>query len=149
MVFTLQYSLRPNGDSGTIRTNSFVFRMFSLHTYVCVCIHTYVCVIYINKQGVTFFNLENIFGHITFEDRRYIKVKAVKVIVTQLCLTLCNPKDYNPQVLLPMEFSRQEYWRGQPFPSSGDLLHPGVKSGSPVLQVDSLPSETPGKPQDI
>ena len=36
-------------------------------------------------------------------------------------------------------------WSG-PFPSPGDLPNPGIKSGSPTLQADSLPSESPGKP---
>ena len=26
-----------------------------------------------------------------------------------------------------MEFSRQEYWSGLPFPSPGDLLNPGIE----------------------
>ena len=43
-------------------------------------------------------------------------------------------------------FSRQEYWSGLPFPSPGDLPEPGIKPGSPTLQADSLPSESPGKP---
>ena len=45
-----------------------------------------------------------------------------------------------------MEFSRQEYWSGLPFPSPGDLPDPGIKPGTPALQADSLPSETPMKP---
>ena len=45
-----------------------------------------------------------------------------------------------------MGFSRQEYWRGLPFPSPGDLPDPGIKSRSPALQADSLLSEPPGKP---
>ena len=40
-----------------------------------------------------------------------------------------------------MEFSRQEYWSGLPFPSSADLPNPGIKPGFPALQVDSLPSD--------
>ena len=44
-------------------------------------------------------------------------------------------------------FSRQEYWSGLPFPSSGDLPKPGIKPRSPALQADALPSELPGKPQ--
>ena len=32
-----------------------------------------------------------------------------------------------------MEFSRQEYWNGLPFPSPGDLLDPRIEPGSPVL----------------
>ena len=46
---------------------------------------------------------------------------------------------------LSMEFSRQEYWSGLPFPSPGDLPDPGIEPGSPALQADSLPSEPPGK----
>jgi len=45
-----------------------------------------------------------------------------------------------------MEFFRQEYSSGLPFPSPGDLLIPGIESRSSELQVDSLPSETQGKP---
>ena len=43
-----------------------------------------------------------------------------------------------------MEFFRQEYWSGLPFPSPGDLPNPGIKPGSPALQADSLPFELPG-----
>ena len=43
-----------------------------------------------------------------------------------------------------MEFSRQEYWSGFPFPSSGNLPDPGIEPGSPALKADSLPSELPG-----
>ena len=39
----------------------------------------------------------------------------------------------------------QEYWRGQPIPSSADLPHPGIEPGSPALQVDSLPTDLSGK----
>ena len=44
-----------------------------------------------------------------------------------------------------MEFSRQGYWNELPFPSPGDLPHPGIEPGSPTLQADSLQSEPPGK----
>ena len=47
-----------------------------------------------------------------------------------------------------MEFSRPEYWSGQPFPSPGDLPKPGIKPRSPALQADSLPAEPPGKPKN-
>ena len=40
-----------------------------------------------------------------------------------------------------MGFSRQEYWSGLPFPSPGDLPHPGIKPRSPTLQADALTSE--------
>ena len=51
------------------------------------------------------------------------------------------------QAPLSMEFSRQEYWCGLPFPSPGNLADPGIEAGSPALQVDSLLSESPGKTQ--
>ena len=47
-----------------------------------------------------------------------------------------------------MEFSSQESWSGLPFPSPGDLFHPGVKPGSLMslaLQADSLPPEPAGE----
>ena len=37
-----------------------------------------------------------------------------------------------------MGFSSQEYWRGLPFPSPGDLPDPGIEPSSPALQVDAL-----------
>ena len=41
------------------------------------------------------------------------------------------------QASLSMEFSRQEYWSGLPFPSPGDLPDPGIEPGSPSLQADT------------
>ena len=47
-----------------------------------------------------------------------------------------------------MGFFRQEDWSGLPFPSPGDLPDPEIEPGSSALQADTLPSETPGKPQE-
>ena len=44
---------------------------------------------------------------------------------------------------MSMGFSGQEYWSGLPFPSLGDLPHPGIEPSSPVLHADSLLSEPP------
>ena len=44
-----------------------------------------------------------------------------------------------------MEFSRPEYWSGQPFLSPVDLPDPAIKPGSTALQADSLPTELLGK----
>ena len=51
----------------------------------------------------------------------------MEVKVTQLCPTLCNSMDLACEAPLSLEFSRQEYWSGLPFPSPGDLPHPGIK----------------------
>ena len=47
------------------------------------------------------------------------------------------------QAALSMEFSRQEYWGGLPFPSPGDIPDPAIELTYPALQADSLPSEPP------
>ena len=65
-------------------------------------------------------------------------MSKVKVKLTQSRLTLCDPK----------EFSRPEYWSGQPFPSPGDLPNSGIKPRSPTLWTDSLPAEPQGKPKN-
>ena len=49
-----------------------------------------------------------------------------------------------PTSFLSMEFSRQEYWSGLPFSSSGDLPDSGIELRSLTLQADSLRSEPPG-----
>ena len=56
----------------------------------------------------------------------------VKLKVAQLCLTFCNPMDYTVH-----EFSRPEYWTGQPFLSPGNLPKPGIETRSPALQIFS------------
>ena len=70
-------------------------------------------------------------------------ILTVTVLVTQSCPTLCNSMNYIPcQAPLSMEFSLE--WVA--IPSPGDLPNLGIKSGSPALQVDSLPTELSGKP---
>ena len=63
----------------------------------------------------------------------------------QSCPTLRDPMGCTHQAPLSMGFSRQEYWSGLSFPSSGDLPNPGIKPKSPALQADSLPTELQGK----
>ena len=56
------------------------------------------------------------------------------------------------QAPLSMEFSRQEYWGGLPFPPPRDLPDPGTKPTSPVspeLQADSLLLSYRGSPHRI
>ena len=45
-----------------------------------------------------------------------------------------------------MEFSRQEYGNGLPFPSPENLPDAGIEPGSHALQADFLLSEQPEKP---
>ena len=56
--------------------------------------------------------------------------------------------DETPWAVQSMEFSRPEYWSGEPFLSPGDLPNPGTEPRSPTLKVDSFPAEPPGKPKN-
>ena len=48
------------------------------------------------------------------------------------------------QAPLSKEFSRQEYWSGQPCSSPRDLPYRGIEPGSPTWQSDSLLPQPPG-----
>ena len=72
-----------------------------------------------------------------------VKVKVKSLSRIQLFAT---PWTIAYQAPLSMEFSREEYWSGLPFPSQGELPDPGIERRSPALQAEVLPSEPPGKP---
>ena len=60
---------------------------------------------------------------------------------------LCTPGTVACQASLSMEFSRQEYWSGLPFPPAGDLPYPGIKPASleaPALAGRFFTTEPPG-----
>ena len=59
------------------------------------------------------------------------------MLVTQLCLTLCDSMDCS-QAPLSMGF-----------PFSWDLPNPGIEQGSAELQADSLLSEQSGNPYPV
>ena len=62
------------------------------------------------------------------------KVKVKSLGRVQLFAT---PWTVDHQAPLSMGFSRQEYWRGLPFPSPGDLPNPGIEPRSSALQADT------------
>ena len=51
----------------------------------------------------------------------------------------CDPMYCSLPGSLSMEFLRQEYWSGLPFPTPRDLTDPGIKPKSLALANDSLP----------
>ena len=65
----------------------------------------------------------------------------VKVLVAQLCLTLCDPIDCSlpDSSVHGILQARILEWVAIPF--SMDLPDPGIKPGFPTLQADSLPSD--------
>ena len=61
-----------------------------------------------------------------------MKVKSLSSV--QLFVT---PWTVAHQAPPSMEFSRQDYWSGLPFPSPGDLPDPGIKPGSPADTINN------------
>ena len=76
----------------------------------------------------------------------FSKMKVKSLSRVRLFVTPWTTAYQAPQ---SMEFSRQEYWSGLPFPCAGHLPNPGIEPGSPALQADALPSEPPGKPTSV
>ena len=75
-------------------------------------------------------------------------MKGMCVSVAQLCPTFCDPWTGARQAPLSMEFFRQEYWSGLPFPPPGHLPNPGIKQWSPVspaLAGGCFTTAPPGK----
>ena len=70
----------------------------------------------------------------------------VQVLVTQSCLTLCDPVDCSPPGSSVHRILQARVLEWVAIPFSRDLPNPGIEPGSPALQADSLPSEPPGKP---
>ena len=64
-------------------------------------------------------------------------------LVAKLCLTFVMPWAIACQAL-SMEFSRQEYWSGLPFPFPEDLPDPRMGPTSPALQAKVFTAEPPG-----
>ena len=71
--------------------------------------------------------------------------EQVKMIVAQSLSYSATPWTIACQAPLSMEFSRQEYWSGLPYPSPGDLLDSGIEPEPTALQANSLLFEPLGK----
>ena len=72
-----------------------------------------------------------------------------KCVCAQSYLTLGTPWTAAHQDPLFMEFSRQKYWSGLPFPPPGHLPNPGIESEPLALADRFFTIEPPGKPQMI
>ena len=65
-------------------------------------------------------------------------------------LLFVTPRTAADQAPLSMQFSRQEYWSGLPFPPSGNLPDPGIETVSPTslsLAGRFFTTEPSGKPK--
>ena len=85
----------------------------------------------------------------------YLSVKVLTCVCAkslQSCPTLCNTRNVAHQAPLFLEFSRQQYCSGFPFPSPWDLPNPEIKPASPpapTLLAYCLPLSYQGKPRSI
>ena len=87
-------------------------------------------------------------GQLTWQGDGVDAMCACACLVTQSCLTLCNPLDYSPPGASVPDKNTGVCYHFPP----GDLPDPGIKPSSPVspaLQADSLPAETLGKPRCV
>ena len=69
-------------------------------------------------------------------DIKHIKPLAITAKILQVCSCVLvmssslQPHELACQIPLSMGISREEYWRGLPFPPPEDLPDPGIKSTS-------------------
>ena len=122
------FACQVSNNNSLFVLESKTFKWFLSATSVCVCVH--VCV------------------HVC------VCVCVCMCVCTCVCACVCvlscvwlrDPIWTVAHEAPPsMEFSRQDYWSGLPFPSPADLPNPGIKPGSPARQADALPSEPPGR----
>ena len=103
------------------------------------------------KPGAVIQQLES-WGAMTFGPRTPLHLSLLVInrwcLVTQPCLTLCNPLDYSPRSYPVHGLFQARILEWVAFPLSEDLPDPGIKPTSPVFpafQTDSLPTEPSGR----
>ena len=79
--------------------------------------------------------------------RTEISISEMKVLVTKSCLTLCDHVDCSPPGSSVHGILQAKILEWVAMPSSWKSSQLRIKSRSPALQADSLPSEPPGKPK--
>ena len=122
-----------NGISLTTSLVDIVSLFFIIHLYSCVC----VCVNCPLLPFIYTLITRNLFlsgflfplSHL--ESNEVKSLSRVRLFATPWTVAYQAPPS--------MGFSRQEYCRGLPFPSPGDLPDPGIEPGSSALQADALP----------
>ena len=85
----------------------------------------------ISKAFLLHFQILSNYMDILYSNCLFMKVK--KVLVAQCVWLFVTPWTVACQPLLSMEFSRQEHWKGLPFPSAEDLPNPGIGPGSTCI----------------
>ena len=98
-------------------------------------------------EGGNFFQFGNILSMINLISFELLAYRACGLSCVRLFGT---PWTVSHQAPLSMEFSRQEYWRGSPFPTPADRPNPGIKPTSllsAALASRFFAAEPLGKPR--
>ena len=74
---------------------------------------------------------------------------SIKAVSPSVLSDSATPQTVACQAPLSMEFSRQEFWSGLPYPPPEDLPNPGIEPWSSALQADSSPFELQGSPMRV
>ena len=119
----------------TVQQSDLVVCILYIYDWICVCV--YVCVCVSVQQSDLVICILYIHDWICV---------YVCVLVAQSCLTLCDPMDCSLPGSSVLGILQARILEWVPFPAPGALPDPGIESGSPALQANSLPSEPPGKP---
>ena len=89
-------------------------------------------------------NFDNVFicieDSLIPEKKKIRMIGKVKVLVTQLCLTLCDPMDSSLPGSSTHGILQARILEWVACPPLGDLPNPGVEPGFPALQANSSPS---------
>ena len=88
------------------------------------------------------------FFHRIFHFLKLASSSGVKVKSLSHVRLFATPRNVAYQAPPSMEFFRQEYWSGLPFPSPPDHPDPGIEPRSPALRADAVPFEPLGKLQE-
>ena len=126
---------------------NFVFKILFLISVDCIFRANVAAVIFVLNQKQGSFSLPHPLS-LPYAQQPHFLPRPSSLLYAQSLSHVqlfATPRTVTRQAPMSMEFSRQEYWSGELMPFPGDLSNPGIKPGSPALQVDSLPSEPPGK----
>ena len=97
-----------------------------------------------NSLFLFLFQLSRMEKHFPRTKKKMLKTKYRSIVASEMLLfslevvsnSFPTPWTVACQASLFMEFSREEYWSGLPFPSSWGFPDPGIIPTSPALQED-------------
>ena len=104
-----------------------------------ICVKTQVYIYFYSKLGT----MKILIHKCTCKNAK-MSLYSIKVLVTQLCPTLCNPMVYSPPGSSVLGIAQAEILEWVAISSSRGYSRPRDQPGSPTLQVDCLLPELTG-----